>query len=1414
MTYSQENNQQTRDSIVQQGGEAGEDQAVWQRHQPAGRRPQGTEATSYMLEENDDISGLPSGRIMANPSVKYPMADVVTDTDTNDDHPIGSLSFGITSDQTGEDVSVEADEVEAAVEVLGGPPVQLLPQPDGLDSEKVRRTMLPASTPIKDSWLSADAGWPLEREEISWGPSVNPLDVEDPYSVTESRIMIKPRQWSEKRGQQSEFSYTPPRPVQIKPRRWQDEVEETSAKPVQMRPVQIKRRPDSQLPGTDLGNEEQSGTDIESTSKGQRRSGVVGGYRQGTPQPTNRASSAGDSKGTPSAILKEDRRRLDRRPVTDQSQERSTSLAGNVGYRQRPQDTPSNQAGQVTERNIEMGTFVEPAESNFQRELLNLRRKSFNREISLGREVLKDKSSPEKDYAIPKSFKNFKETYSLQDRKKEEQVGPFFTLDSFEESKNSQPFVEVQEPKSSPEGTTSSPMFFLPTMNPETPVVLADEPEPTSVLAVHNENEDKEEDKEDSQTNLEEEEIETTENDDFDGDANDFKIGDNEEVDAEESLENSSEEIRRGDDETGDPYEETSTDTNTVKSMNSMRNLERMKDIELKEKISEIGKQANNENKYGDDIEEEDDDESSLYQLRNVERNKDLEVINSLTEATVITPTQSPFFLNRIRSGTSATVATTDTFTASMSTTGNRATTSTTSVPLGNLSDENEYSKTHLRLQKIRARTDSQKTVKVESVTQPPSVMDTTIMDITGPEENRYSKTHITQMKTKKNNDKKTAYEDVHVKDIIKKIPVAKLNKLLKKSGFVVSDLFRKEPEALDIVLNAMKNNDFSGGILESEQDIEEPDESNVKQGTQSDRDEDENRDLEKEEKMADDVEEGKIKIPWPKAKEGSSQIMGDSQEDDSNRKTNYKKEKKILREKETEEALDKEVDNMDVKSLMKSISPMSLSEVLQKVGFTLPDVMQSNKAAIKAVLKFHRSSMIPQSQSEDDNSRKQIQNKVNEEEDNEESDSVSEEGEPRKKWQPSSNLKPIAKDNVTGNTTAKWKPFRSDSPKPSKTKQVEVTGSTTTANPPRWQPSTTPSTVVTEASDEPGNNNSGGKTRSAVDLFKKFRKNLSPETTVKTTESENMVTPPNDFQKFGERTTRKRFGSLPPSLSIEEAIGIEKEQSEKTTGKDHPRRLSGNLSKLSEKVDDVVDNEEEDEDESTEANYEDSEENDDSAPDLKYATTKKEFLTSPSTVDSLNATLSNLNMTVDDLKERKDDLSVPGIEKIFKDFQKEKDTDIVYGEKKVSEKTVKDKPKQFIQTDFGSGGFRQNSQPWGGIGFGYGSMGSGLITNRLTSTTTRSPNLNFDLNGDMIEETVDVLSQDNRDLLGDYKVLDYQDASYDNPYEDYANGEVPVGVKSALIASSVVGGFAVREVLNLLQNYNNVNFIHNDQHI
>merc|ERR1719483_1994074 len=57
---------------------------------------------------------------------------------------------------------------------------------------------------------------------------------------------------------------------------------------------------------------------------------------------------------------------------------------------------------------------------------------------------------------------------------------------------------------------------------------------------------------------------------------------------------------------------------------------------------------------------------------------------------------------------------------------------------------------------------------------------------------------------------------------------------------------------------------------------------------------------------------------------------------------------------------IEAEASTMSFKSLVKKISPMSLSEVLSKVGFSLPDVMRGNKEAIKQVLKFHRKATQP----------------------------------------------------------------------------------------------------------------------------------------------------------------------------------------------------------------------------------------------------------------------------------------------------------------------------------------------------------------------------------------------------------------------------------------------------------------------
>ena len=1292
-------------------------------------------------------------------------------------------------------------------EAVVAPDRQALPQKDdvftkALGQSGVKGAISPAApSRIRNSWPSADlsdtglASWGQPTEaDTTWGSS----PPGDPFALQDSKAMIKPRKWMEK---DSNTEMQPlGRPVQIKPRRWRDEVEETSVKPIQMRPVQIKRRPGSYLGG----GEEEGGDEL-----GQQRT-----EKQQTSEiPPQRLS----------ALVPEDRRRLDRRPiVVDPSLDRSKSQDGG---RRRPSELSSSSypayGNAATDRSPStLGDFAEPAESNFQKELQNIRRKSFDREISLGREMLKEKPVEEnREYAIPKSFKNFKETYALPERKKEVPDGPFFSLDMTNEADIAVPFKEIkEEAKKAVEVTTSSPAIFLPTMNPEPTVITRDD----SVSALKADDFDTPVDKETEEAVytkeiFEEEKMETSDVVDVEEtvDVSDsVEIAQsNDRSDAEKSYDY--EENKEVDDEETDNNllsNIDSTATVTLKSADSsIRNMERMKDIEFKEKMSELRKQASGQTE-ADNAESEDDDTSTdgplLDQLRSSERQKDLELLTAHMEAAAAVPsTQSPFQINRVRSGITTAATITEAFpSTSRITTAKVIPTTSPLPPLGNLSDENEYSKTHLRLQKIRARVDPKSPVKAETVTLP-ALVDTTLIDISGPEENRYSKTHMAQMKTKKNTDKKSPYEDFHVKDIIKKIPVAKLNKLLKKSGFVVSDLFRKEPEAMDIVLDAMKNNDFSADSSESEEASETeiyPKERQQYEET-SDNEETESENPEDEEKLIGFGDESIIKIPWPKRKADSQLASGKVQDDSSPsknqqetyRKPTDKKETTFTMDKKSELALDKEVDTMDVKSLMKKISPMSLSEVLQKVGFSLPDVIQGNKAAIKAVLKFHQRSTLGDSQPERQNADTGIMQDGEDEEDQERN----EEEDQRKKWQPKGAPKVDIIDSSPSSTTAKWKPSQSDSPKITKPKLAEGPESSTAAYPPRWQPSTAPTTAATEVSEEPAIRSSGGKIKSAVDLFKKFRKTLKTDTTVKSspiTESDNMVTPPNDFQKFGERTTRKRYGSSTP---VEE--DDKKELNLTTNDKDIPNRRLGGLAKLDEKIyasdydDEDEENEKDDGAENREDNDDEDEEDEESEP--KEVNKVGNVLTTQSTVDSLNATLSNLNMTVDDLKERKDELTVPGIEKIFKDFQKEKDTDIVYGEKKTPEKTNKDKPKQFIQTDFGGGGgFRRNSQPWGGVGFGYGSMGAGLITNRLTSTTTRAPTAYFDLNGDMIEETVDVLSQDNRDLLGDYKVLDYQETAYDNPYDDYANGEVPVGVKSALIASSVVGGFAVRKVQNL----------------
>merc|ERR1719264_1535367 len=130
--------------------------------------------------------------------------------------------------------------------------------------------------------------------------------------------------------------------------------------------------------------------------------------------------------------------------------------------------------------------------------------------------------------------------------------------------------------------------------------------------------------------------------------------------------------------------------------------------------------------------------------------------------------------------------------------------------------------------------------------------------------------------------------------------------------------------------------------------------------------------------------DENQISIPWPTTTIDlkPERKFEEEKREDSPRRIDWKNDKKSNRKSEedvprrkdrkSEKAkpkkatvdIDAEIEaeaaEMDLKSLMKKISPMSLSEVLQEVGFSLPDVMAGNKAAIKEVLRYHRQAALP----------------------------------------------------------------------------------------------------------------------------------------------------------------------------------------------------------------------------------------------------------------------------------------------------------------------------------------------------------------------------------------------------------------------------------------------------------------------
>ena len=70
--------------------------------------------------------------------------------------------------------------------------------------------------------------------------------------------------------------------------------------------------------------------------------------------------------------------------------------------------------------------------------------------------------------------------------------------------------------------------------------------------------------------------------------------------------------------------------------------------------------------------------------------------------------------------------------------------------------------------------------------------------------ENNYGKTFLNVLKTRDGG--KVDYMHLKMADITKEIPLAKLKIILGENGFSPSDIFNKNPKALEVVGKAMKS--------------------------------------------------------------------------------------------------------------------------------------------------------------------------------------------------------------------------------------------------------------------------------------------------------------------------------------------------------------------------------------------------------------------------------------------------------------------------------------------------------------------------------------------------------------------------------------------------------------------------------
>ena len=701
-----------------------------------------------------------------------------------------------------------------------------------------------------------------------------------------------------------------------------------------------------------------------------------------------------------------------------------------------------------------------------------------------------------------------------------------------------------------------------------------------------------------------------------------------------------------------------------------------------------------------------------------------------------------------------------------------------TMKPLDNVQEGNAYAKTHLRNQKIKVESGDDveqfKRVKpsaVELSLSPEEKLEgTKLISENG---NNFGKTFFQSLKTRDGG--KVDYMHLTMTDITRVIPINKLRSLLKEHGYTPSDIFNKNAAALEIAGKAMKTkNYFEPDSQPGLDTLPSPSTTSKPRPAQKEPEEEEddpyaglNIDIVQWEDIKDNIKDeisasdnggfksradNGIKMPWPKRPKIKPEISNgikmpwpqrgnnEKENDDSNegrrinkpdkpswnqkdrlseerissrkdspRKINIasRKDKKnyvdvendvIPAYKNLDEEIEKEAATMDFKSLVKKISPMSLSEVLTSVGFSLQDIMRGNKKAIKEVLKYHRKSLNPEAYKS-----------------------------------------PAAADPQTVPAAEAEEDFDEFvRPEPG------VSDTTVENTPPAQSSSTTTTTTTTTAEENVD-------ALPAIELFKnckacnRFFKTLRSSTTTTTAQP----------VRFGERTSK----DTPTNIKQ-----MKKRQRKPILPDPISKRLD-------------LDGDDEDEEPTGE-------------------NTTKPFTT-------LNFTLANLNMSENEVLEKKG-LKVPGLDQLFGSLAKsEEKTDIIYGEKKSGEERSdrtepsrrKEPAKVYKNTDpfFNNGGGVRirwnNANSYGGNSGGLYSGGGGgrLITNRKTTTktTTRIPITYFGLE-DELES-----SNPNDFLNGDYNGVNYE---YDYESYDYygPTHEVPSGVKSALIASSVVGGLAV----------------------